>query len=240
MNSPELSLGVYDYSRLRHVKDRRKQLNPFSTGDWAGMQVLRGTTPEGARRFPQLGDKLEGYLKDLDPPNKHPLLEIGAVLRGQAQPSGRGIRLAAALVGNAVGRGGPSELGLQDIQESIEEVNKGGSPGLDIPSREWGVQDYSGLYDLIRRVERDELMKAVVTLGVALVDANKEEQMYVAAENGLSRGTGWLAPLAGLSVDTANANAPRDQVHDVVPVVLCNDKQLGLLAGCTGYLYTCA
>jgi len=125
--------------------------------------------------------------------------------------------------------------GIEEIEAAITQHSSEQRPS--VPEDRWSLQALQEYYENIRALEKDKLVKDAIGVAGAVVVQNETKQLYVARKNHTPEGTGWLAPLVGLTVDTSFTNDHRSQVHDVVAVVRQTNAALALLRGTDIGLY---
>lgn len=226
----ELSPGLYSVESLPRAST--KHLVPYATDSWAGMDVLHTTTGT----YPHTEDILHGdSLAGLD---HESLRAVGRVISGELF-EGTNLRWLSFQVGQALGPDHDCDVQAWErkvIGSILEKVDLGDGQPCDAPTKSWGTEHYQELYERIRAAETRLLRVRVSNLAGVIIATNETRQLYVQRENGLKRGTGWLAPLLGVAVD-AQINQSDEQVHDVIPVIRQNNDVLALLRGAGAGLY---
>ncbi|MFZ1249007.1 MAG: hypothetical protein WAQ24_01655 [Candidatus Saccharimonadales bacterium] len=227
--------GYFDCSTLPNADLER--LQQFYTRPWAEMGELLVNGEDGLREYPHIFDEYRGHLRSSERQSgRHPMDRVEAALQGELHNISSTLRLLSFQVGQiAKGEAPPAgweRIRIGKIERTIEEWLPKGV--LRIPEKRWSPEAITEYYARIRAVESDELVRDVAELAVAVVAQNKIEPLYVASESGLKRGTGWLARLIGLTVDTGHTNDYRHQVHDVIAAVEEGDGTAALLRGANG------
>jgi hypothetical protein len=228
--------GYFDFLALKPANTKR--LQPFTTTGWAEMDVLYVKSEGvGLREFPHISDFL-GYLGvGL---SDSPLKRVERALAGDLQPrSNNSLRHLSFQVGQAVDPerdGRIHEWEKTQIAQIERHIREGAK--TTIPTRRgWAKDELEDYYAAIRTEESKQLHKQVIDLAGVVALQNEKCQLYVERERGLDRGSGWLAPLVGLSVRPEQQDY-YSQVHEVVPVVTQKDGAPALLFGANSTLYT--
>lgn len=228
--------GYFDFRALKPANT--KKLQPFTTTGWAGMSVLHVRADEGGlQEFPYISDSL-GYLGS--GPSDSPLKRVERALAGDLQPrSNNSLRHLSFQVGQAVDPerdGRIHEWQKTQIAQIERHIHEGAK--TTFPERSgWAKDELEDYYAAIRTEESKQLHKQVIDLAGVVALQNETCQLYVARELGLDRGSGWLAPLVGLSVCPEQQDH-YSQVHEVVPIVAQKDGAQALLFGANSTLYT--
>ena len=239
MKAPEsVSPGYFEAGALQNAPN--KQLTPFTTGGWANMSELFVQLPEGRFVYPRFADALAGYLPDWeeDGGKRHPLRGVETALRQDLHTESQPLRLLSFQVGQINNGDRSPDIAKWERQVIADVYNK--LEGIDLvqPQPDWTRDDFAQYYEQVRVTEAAMLLGSVVSLAKHIKAQNQKEQLFVAREALSPEGSGWLAPLVGLSIDTKYKNDYRDQVHDVLPVVSQNNDETTLLRGATAGLYT--
>jgi len=216
-------------------------MSPFTTDDLAGMSILFVQEEDGKHQFPHFADEMSGYMPNWgENGNRHPLQTIEIALRQDLHTTFQSLRMLSCKVGQAADSDRRGKKIYKWERETIADAfKKVKSPAqLEKPKSNWGRADFANYYKQIRDAEAKKLRSQVIELAGHIVTQNELQQLYIAKENNLAKGTGWLAPLIGLSVNTTTRNTYFYQVHDVVPVVQQQNGKRALLNGAGAGLYT--
>lgn len=241
MNMPDsVHPGFFEAAELPNASN--KQLTPFMTGGWAGMSILYADGADGKCSYPHFADGFEGFLPNWgEGDSPHPLQDVETALRQDLHPSYQPLRALSYHVGQ-IANNSQKGMGIEDwelevIASDLEEL---GATNLGSPQPTWESADFTDYYAQIQALEAGILRAQVIKLAWHVAAQNLIEPLYVAREAYSRRvgGSGWLAPLAGLCIDTNHVNDYTSQIHDVVPVVRQNDDTVALLRGATASLYT--
>jgi hypothetical protein len=238
MNTPEVNPGVFDIAVLPNAEPRR--LQSFTTTSWAEMSELFVEVGGKTHVYPYIFDGLSGFLSQAD--QRHPLHGVSRAISGDLYSDDDSLTLLAFQVGQTVTpeRTKPVKKWERDYIRDIEDQVAGEKPLL-LPRglrTGWKQPDMHSYYEQIRAAEAARLHGRVTELAGHIASQNETEQLFVVREKGLSKGSGWLAPLLGLAIDTKNTNDYNHQVHDVIPVVRQTDGAEALLRGANRDLYT--
>lgn len=195
---------------------------------------------DGRHVYPHFADGATGYLPGWGESGyRHPLRDVEKALGQNLHTTFQPLRLLSFQVGqiNYEGRKGPKIAGwerevIAEAFDKLEDIS------LERPQTSWKRADFAEYYRQVRAAEAKKLRGQVIELAGHIVAQNQIEQLYVAREAYSPEGSGWLAPLMGLSIDTTHENDYCHQAHDVIPVVRENNGEDALLRGATVNLYT--
>lgn len=200
------------------------------------MSILLIDTPEGKRQYPHFADFGDGYIPNCE--RNHPLRQVEDALARQLHTDTQPLRGLSYYVGQIAKADRDMKPQKWERKEIAERYALLGSSMLAEPGRKWRRADFVDYYAEVREHEKEVLHAQIRSLASVIAVQNQVEQLYVERQDSLREGTGWLAPLVGLAVDTSNTNEYFKQVHDVLPVVRQSDDKVTLFWAADAALYT--
>lgn len=233
-NPTEAESVFFDNTSLKPADN--SLLTAFTTTGWTGMNILFVDATEGKHRYPYFADSVDGYIPNCE--RSHPLRQVEDALSQRLHTDSQPLRGLSYYTGQIA----RIDRDMSPQKWEREEIAKRyvllGSDKLAEPGSKWRRADFIDYYADVRKHEAEVLRAQVRSLAGVIATQNQAEQLYVERQNGLRKGTGWLAPLVGLVIDTGNTNEYSKQVHDVLPIVRQSNDTITLFWGADASLYT--